>query len=92
MGGTVTTISVTVQAIKVGGFRYLLNIAGFIGVNLAVFNLLPIPAIDGSHVVFTLIEWILKRPVNRKVEAIIHTVGLALLLCFAVILDLQRCF
>ncbi len=92
MGGTVTTISVTVQAIKVGGFRYLLNIAGFIGVNLAVFNLLPIPALDGSHVVFTLIEWILKRPVNRKVEAIIHTVGLALLLCFAVILDLQRCF
>lgn len=92
MGGTITTISVTADAIRVGGFRNLLNIASFIGVNLAVFNLLPFPALDGSRVVFTAIEWIFKKPVNRKVEGIIHTVGLVLLLLFAVILDLQRCF
>ncbi len=92
MGGTVTTLSVTADAIKVGGFRNLLNIASFIGVNLAVFNLLPIPALDGSRVVFGLIEWIRRKPLNRKVEGIIHTVGFVLILLFAVFVDVQQCF
>ncbi|MBQ9756137.1 MAG: site-2 protease family protein [Clostridia bacterium] len=92
VGGTVTTIGLTANAIKIGGFRYLLNIASLIGVNLAVFNLLPIPALDGSRVVFTVIEWIRKKPLNRRVEGIIHGIGLVLLLIFAVVVDLQRCF
>lgn len=92
MGGTITTIAVTADAIMVGGFKYLLYISSFIGVNLAVFNLLPFPALDGARVIFCAIEWIFKKPVNRKVEAIIHTVGLVLLLVFAVLVDLQRCF
>lgn len=92
LGGTVTTISVTATAIKMGGIRNLLNIASFIGVNLAVFNLLPIPALDGSRVVFTAIEWIRRKPLNRKVEAIIHTVGLILIMAFAIFIDLQQCF
>ncbi len=92
MGGTVTTISVTASAIRVGGFRNLLNIASFIGVNLAVFNLLPIPALDGSRIVFTGIEWIRKKPLNRRLEGIIHTVGFVLILLFAVFVDLQQCF
>ncbi|MBR5900049.1 MAG: site-2 protease family protein [Clostridia bacterium] len=91
MGGTVTTIAVTAQAISFG-FRNLLNIGAFIGVNLAVFNLLPIPALDGSRVIFTLIEWVRGKPISRKVEGIIHTVGLVLLVLFAVFIDLQRCF
>ena len=92
VGVTVTTISLTAQAIKTGGLRYLLNIASLIGVNLAVFNLLPIPALDGSRTIFTLIEWIRKKPINRRVEGIIHTIGFVLLLLFAVVVDLQQCF
>lgn len=92
LGGTVTTISVTADAIRIGGFRYFLNMMSFIGVNLAVFNLLPFPALDGSRVVFTGIEAVRKKPLNRRVEGIIHAVGLVLLLLFAVIVDLQRCF
>ncbi len=92
IGGTVTTISVTADAIKIGGFRNFLNISSFIGVNLAVFNLLPIPALDGARVVFTAIEGIRKKPLNRRVEGIIHTVGLVLILIFAVFIDLQQCF
>jgi regulator of sigma E protease len=92
VGGTITTITITANAIKVGGIRYLLNIASFIGVNLAVFNLLPIPALDGSRTIFTLIEGIFKKPVPRRIEGIIHAIGMFALLLFAVFVDLQRCF
>ncbi len=92
LGGTVTTITMTANAIDMGGFKYLINIASLIGVNLAVFNLLPIPALDGSRVVFTAIEWIRKKPISRRTEGIIHGVGLVLLLCFAVFIDIQQCF
>lgn len=92
VGGTVTTIAVAADAIKIGGLRNLFNITSFIGVNLAVFNLLPFPALDGSRVVFTAIEAVRKKPLNRRVEGLIHTVGLFLLLLFAVFVDLQRCF
>lgn len=92
MGGTVTTISVTVQGLQTGGLWFLLNITSLIGVNLALFNLLPIPALDGSRVVFTIIEWIRKKPLNRKVEGVIHTVGFVLLLLFAILVDVQQCF
>lgn len=92
VGGTVTTIVMTSQVIRLGGFKFLLQIAAYIGVNLAVFNMLPIPALDGSRVVFTLIEWIFRKPVPKKIEGVIHTVGLLLLLGFAVMVDLMQLF
>lgn len=92
MGGTITTIGITADAIKTGGLFNLLTIASYIGVNLAVFNLLPIPALDGSRVIFTIVEWIRKKPLNRNVEAIIHTVGLIVLFAFAILVDLLHLF
>ncbi len=89
LGGPVTTVSMTAQVAS-RSFRSFLEIAGYIGVNLAVFNLLPIPALDGSKVVFTVIEWIRKKPISRKVEAIIHAVGFVLLLGFAVLVDILQ--
>ncbi len=91
MGGPITTISVTAQAASSGLLSFL-NIAAFIGVNLAVFNLLPVPALDGCKVIFCLIEWIRKKPVNRKVEAIIHFVGIIALFGFAILVDLLQLF
>lgn len=90
-GGPITTIRVTSE-IASRGAQSFLEIAAYIGVNLAVFNLLPIPALDGSKVVFTLIEWIRGKPINRKVEAVIHAVGFVLLLAFAVLVDLLQLF
>lgn len=92
MGGPITTISVTSTAIKDGGFNYFLEIMGFIGINLAVFNLLPIPALDGSRAVFCIIEGIRKKPINRKVEGIIHAVGLFVLLGFCILVDILQMF
>ena len=89
LGGPVTTISMTSQ-IAAQGFASFLEIASYIGVNLAVFNLLPIPALDGSKIVFTAIEWVRGKPISRKVEAIIHAVGFVLLLGFAVLVDILQ--
>lgn len=89
MGGPVTTIKMTSE-IATQSAQNFFEIAAYIGVNLAVFNLLPIPALDGSKVIFCLIEWIFKKPVPRKVEAIIHAVGFVLILGFAVLVDILQ--
>ncbi len=91
MGGPVTTITVTAQAASSSLLQFL-NIAALIGVNLAVFNLLPVPALDGSKVIFCLIEWIRKKPINRNVEAIIHFVGIIALFAFAILVDILQLF
>ena len=90
-GGPITTIRLTSE-IASRGIQQFLEIAAYIGVNLAVFNLLPIPALDGSKIIFTVIEWIRGKPINRKVEAVIHAVGFVLLLGFAVLVDLLQLF
>ncbi len=89
MGGPVTTIKVTAQA-SASGLLSFLNIAALIGVNLAVFNLLPVPALDGCKIIFCLIEWLRGKPVNRKVESIIHFVGIIFLFGFAILVDVLQ--
>ncbi len=91
VGGPITTISVTAEAASSSVLSFL-NIAAFIGVNLAVFNLLPIPALDGCKVIFCVIEWIRRKPVNRKVEAAVHFAGIILLFGFAILVDLLHLF
>ncbi|HIY96997.1 MAG TPA: site-2 protease family protein [Candidatus Borkfalkia excrementigallinarum] len=90
-GGPITTIRLTSE-IASRGIQQFLEIAAYIGVNLAVFNLLPIPALDGSKIVFTAIEWIRGKPLNRKVEAVIHAAGFVLLIGFAILVDLLQLF
>ncbi len=89
LGGPVTTITMTSQ-IASQGVRDFLEISALIGVNLAVFNLLPIPALDGSKVVFTAIEWARGKPISRKIEAVIHAVGFVLLIGFAILVDVLQ--
>ena len=62
------------------GFLNLLYILGFISVNLGFFNLLPIPALDGSRIVFLLIEAIRGKPVDPKKEGFIHFLGFIFLI------------
>lgn len=89
VGGPVSTIKMTSEMAS-RGFQYFLEISALIGVNLAVFNLLPVPALDGSKVVFTVIEWVRGKPISRKVEAIIHAAGFIFLLGFAVLVDILQ--
>ncbi|MCD8205313.1 MAG: site-2 protease family protein [Clostridia bacterium] len=65
-----------------------LMVCAYLGVNLAVFNLLPIPSLDGSGIVFCVIEWISKKKLPRKAEYIINTVGFILVIGLAVLIDI----
>lgn len=61
------------------GFLNFLQILGLISINLGVFNLLPIPALDGGKFLFLLIEAIRGKPINEKVEQSLSLIGLSLL-------------
>ncbi len=87
IGGPITTIGYIADAGAISMLNLLLLIP-LIAVNLAVFNLLPIPALDGAKMVFVLIEWTRKKPINRELENKIHTVGLFILFGFVIIVDL----
>ena len=87
IGGPITTIATMATVTQMNAGNLLLLIP-LISANLAVFNLLPIPALDGSHVLFTLIEWIRGKPINRRVENIIHFVGLAIMFGLVILIDI----
>ena len=71
------------QAAKIG-LGYLAELAAFLSINLGIFNLLPVPALDGSRVVFLLAEAVRGRPVDPAKENFIHLVGVGLLLLLMV--------
>lgn len=62
------------------GIAYLLQFAALLSINLAIINILPIPALDGGRILFILIEKIKGRPLNQRVEGMIHQIGFTLLL------------
>ena len=72
----------------VDGILNVLYFGAFIAVNLAVMNMLPIPALDGGHIFFLLVTWaiesITKKKINPKYEAYIHAAGLVLLMALMV--------
>lgn len=100
VAGPVGTMSVigeaasnAVSTFSVDNIMVFLNIIALISVNLGVFNLLPIPALDGARLVFLIIEGIRRKPVNPKYEGYVHMAGLAVLLLFMVVVtfsDIRR--
>ncbi len=64
----------------------LLPIMALITINLGIFNLLPVPALDGGRLLFILIEMIARKPVPQKYEAIVHGVGFAILIAFMLLI------
>ncbi len=90
LGGPVTTINTIASYTQTGGWAYLAILLPLIAVNLAVFNLLPIPALDGFQMIFVIIEWIRKKPLKQTVINAINNVGLIVLLCFVVLVDILQ--
>lgn len=77
--GIIGTISETVRTFSWVNLFYL---AAIISLNLGIVNLLPIPALDGSRLIFLIIEAVRRKPINRNAEAMIHFAGLIVLFGF----------
>lgn len=75
------------------GFSSLMYLVVVISMNLGVFNLLPIPALDGGHLVFHLIDAFAGRKVVKKeTEDMIHTVGIMILFAFMILISFKDIF
>jgi regulator of sigma E protease len=78
LSGPVGIAEETSVATQIGPTTYL-TLMGLISVNLGLFNLLPIPFLDGGRLFFVLLEMVRRRRINPRVEASVHAVGLALI-------------
>ena len=81
------------ESLRTSGFgaavSSIVYIMMVITINLGVVNMLPFPALDGGRFLMLLIEWIFRKPVPRKVEAVINTVGLVLLLGLSLVIAVK---
>ncbi|MBP3647149.1 MAG: site-2 protease family protein [Clostridia bacterium] len=78
--GPVGVIQLVAEETAQGGIDTYLYLMVIISINLGLMNLLPIPGLDGSRLVFMVIEAIRRKPVSQKIEAVVHLCGYALLL------------
>ncbi len=67
----------------------LLYLSVVISMNLGIFNLLPLPALDGGRLVFLLIEGIRRKPINPKYEGYVHFAGIVALMLLMVVITLK---
>ena len=74
LGGPITIAQASGESLKAGAFNFLFLI-GYISINLAIINLLPIPILDGGHLMFFIIEGIIRRPVTGKIREVATQVG-----------------
>lgn len=76
-------------------FSFILDIATLVTINIGIFNLLPIPALDGGRLVFLLVEAIRRKSLKAETEGMIHFVGFAalmLLMIFVTFNDVKNIF
>ena len=83
--GTATTIGQAIQY----GWQDVFSLLALITINIGIFNLLPIPALDGCKLIFLLIEAVFGRAVPQKLQMVVNTAGMALLLWLMVLVTMQ---
>lgn len=88
VGGPVRIVAEIGNAAQVGLIQ-LLSLSAFLSINVGLFNLLPIPALDGSRLLFLAWEGITRRPINRESESVFHLVGFALLLLLIAVITFK---
>lgn len=77
------------------GFGNLLMFAAFLSLNLGILNIMPIPVLDGGHLVFLAIEGIIRKPLSIKFKMVVQQVGMALLIAlmvFVIVNDFSHIF
>jgi regulator of sigma E protease len=88
MGGPIMMAEVTAQVVELG-FEPLLRWTALISANIGFLNLLPIPILDGGHLLFYGIEAVRRRPLSRKIQEVGFQIGLALVLMLVVYVNLN---
>ncbi len=91
VSGPVGVAEVVGQAAQTSALSFIYIVA-ILTINLGVVNLLPFPALDGGRFLFLIIEGILRKPVNRKVEAYINAAGMIILLGFMILISFKDVF
>ncbi|MEA3544498.1 MAG: RIP metalloprotease RseP [Thermodesulfobacteriota bacterium] len=84
IGGPITVVQIAGQAAQTD-LSAILSVLAFISIQLGILNLLPIPILDGGHILFYLIELIIRRPVSIRVREMSQQVGMAMLLMLMVL-------
>ena len=86
MSGPVGIVSEVNNAVNSGSesWLYVLNLTALLTINLGVFNLLPIPALDGGRLLFMIIELIRRKPIPPEKEGIVHAIGFLLLIALII--------
>jgi len=93
--GPVGVVQMVAEQTKQGGLEIFLYLMVIISINLGLMNLLPIPGLDGSRLVFMAIEAVRRKPVSQNIESMIHLAGYVLLLglmAFFTFKDVLRIF
>ncbi|MDL2237248.1 M50 family metallopeptidase [Christensenellaceae bacterium OttesenSCG-928-K19] len=88
VGGIVATTVVVGQAVQ-SGLATVIMLASLISINLAIVNLLPIPALDGGKLVLYAIEGIRRKPASERLEGVLNLAGFVLLIGLSVFLVFQ---
>ena len=91
VSGPIGIYQVTAQQASYG-FINILYLMGLLSINVAIFNLLPLPILDGGRVVLTLYEWIFKKPMSKKVEQALMMISVGLLLLLMAFVTMQDIF
>jgi regulator of sigma E protease len=94
LGGPVAIYNVSSQAAE-GGILPVLNLLAMLSINLGIFNLIPIPALDGGKILINLIEAIRRKPLKQEIESYITLVGVAIMLVLMLVVtwnDIMRVF
>lgn len=86
--GPIGMAKATGQAAELGPLWFL-TLAALISINLGIFNLLPIPALDGGRAVFILVEMVRGKPVDPEKEALVHFGGFAVLIALMIAVSLH---
>lgn len=95
LGGPVAIANVTKQATDTGGAVGFWNITAFLSVTLAIMNILPIPVLDGGHLMFLIYEGITRREPSPKVRMALQQIGFLLIIAlfiFVTFNDILRQF
>ena len=79
-------VTAAIGTVARSGLENLLPIMALITINLGIFNLFPIPALDGGRLLFIVFELIFRKPVPQKYEALVHGIGFALLIGFMLLI------